>query len=446
MERTYIQQMADFVFGVKYENLPADVIDKAKISIIDSLECSINSMTDARGEAAFLSIRKDCCGHKSTLFNKKAKADAADAAYYNSVKQSITSRNDTSMKALCHPGPVIVPTVMSLAEEFDLTGKQMIEAVVAGYEAMSRFGLFLIGRMNRAWRTTAVFGPVGAAFAAAKCAGLDADGIASAASFACHLCGGVNEWALSGTGEDVFQNANGTRTGIQAMRLAKNGAKGCPTIIEGQGGLGAAYGIYDGYEMLVEDFNKDWLILNVINKPITSCIVVQNPCQTAFMLLEENPQVKAEDIDSVEVEVCRANYQMFGCANNTKIDNVVDAIMSIAYGVANAFVNRTYKKLNFMPPYDPRVIDLMRRVTPIPNDSFKNGGSSTALITVHCKDGSMYSARREILSPLTRDEVIELFRSSAIDSFGKANADKATNLLLNLEIVRNFSEVSDLLR
>ena len=143
MERTFIQQMADFVSGLKYDNLPPAVVAQAKTCIIDALECNINTMTDERGEAAFLSPLKNLDGMKSTLFRKGAKADAADAAYYNSVKQSITSRNDTSLNALCHPGAVIVPTVIALAEEFNASGKRIIEAVVAGYETMIRFGTFL---------------------------------------------------------------------------------------------------------------------------------------------------------------------------------------------------------------------------------------------------------------------------------------------------------------
>ena len=445
MKRTYIQQMADFVSSLKYEDLPSDVVLQAKTCIIDALECNINTMTDERGEAAFLSPRKNLEGMRSTLFRKKAKADAADAAYYNSVKQSITSRNDTSLNALCHPGAVIVPTVIALAEEFNASGKRIIEAVVAGYETMIRFGTFLVGRTNRAWRTTALFGPVGAAFAAAKIAGLDADGIASSASFACHLLGGVNEWALSGTGEDVFQNANGARNGILAMRLAKNGAKGCPTILEGSGGLAAAYGIKDGYELLTKDFGKQWMILNVIQKPMTSCIAVQNSCQTALIILNRHPEIKFEDIDHVDFFIGRANYQQFGCANNEIVENIVQAIMSIAYGVANSIIYRSVDNLNYMPPYEPKVLAFMRKCTPYIDEELTKKGGFPSRVSIFLKSGAVYTEEKDAVTPLTRDEVLKKFLVTASDEIGKTQAEKVFDSLINLENLDSIDEVARLL-
>ena len=168
MGRNYIGQLAEMVAAISYESLSRETIEKAKLCIMDDLECCVNAMTDDRGTAALNSIVKMSGENSSTVIGTGLRADAADAAYYNTVKACITSRNDTSMLAVCHPGNIIVSVVLALAEQNGASGKQIIEAVVTGYEMMIRFGTLFDGRISTAWRYTALFGPVGAAFAAAS--------------------------------------------------------------------------------------------------------------------------------------------------------------------------------------------------------------------------------------------------------------------------------------
>lgn len=443
--RTYIQKMADFAASVRYEALPQDVVDKVKVCIADALECCVSPMTDQRGEAALYSVRKDAPDHKATLFCTGHKASAEDAAYYNTVKGAITSRNDTGMAAMSHPGNVLVSTVLALAEENGASGKQVIEAIAVGYECMLRFGQLLHGRMDRAWRTTAVYGPVGAAFAAGKIAGLDADGIASAASFACHSCGGVNEWAITGTGEDVFQNAAGARNGIQAMRLAEGGAKGCPTILEGSAGIAAAFGVTDGFECLTRGLGETWLIHTVIHKPITSCILVQNPCQDVQLMLEENPQLAAADIDHVVIEVNKMSKEHYGCSNNERIDTLPNAIMSIPLGVAGTLIKGDCEKLNWIPPIAPDILDLMRRSVVVENEEYTKAGRSACTIRVFMKDGTVYSREKEKLTTMTDEQVWAKFRGTCAERVGADKAGEAGVLLEELEALADIRRIGELL-
>ncbi len=440
--KTCIRKLSELTDSIQYERLPQEVVEKAKISIMDALECCIDNMNDQRGHAAYASVPKDAPTARATIFDSGHKADAADAAYYNTIKGAITSRNDTSMVAMSHPGCLVIPTVLAVGEEVGASGKTILEAVVAGYEAMLRFGCLLFGRTNRAWRTTAIYGPVGAAFAAAKAAGLDAEQAASAGSFACHSCGGVNEWALSGTGEDVFQNAAAARNGIFAMRLAKGGAKGCPTIIEGEAGIAAAFGIHDGFELMWENIGEPWLIMKCINKPITSCIIVQNPCQTANAMIQAHPELRYEDISHVVVEVNKTHKEHFGCANNVHIENVVDAIMSIPLGVAGTLVNGSDAKLNFVPPYDPVVLELMHRVEVVEEKTFTETGRTGTRLHVFMKDGTEYVHEKEQLTPLTQEQVRARFHATCEAKLGKEKTklvEQYINSLEELEDIRTLT-------
>lgn len=441
----YIYKLAEIVDAISYEKLPRKVVEKVKLCILDDLECCMNPMNDQRGAAALASIPKASGQKGSTVFGTGYTADAADAAYMNTVKACIAVRNDTSKIAVCHPGNIIVAVVLALAEENHVCGKKIIEAVVAGYEAMIRFGLLLDGRLNPAWRYTAVFGPVGAAFAAAKVCGLTLEQTASAASFACHSCGGVNQWAVSGTGDDVFQNSAGARNGIFSMRLAKNGAVACPSIIEGRTGIAAAFGIYDGYEILTKDY-EDYLINTVIHKPIRSCVFVQNPCQAANGLLMEYPEVIASQVEQVEIYVNKAGYTLPGTTNNQQIETITNAVMSIPYGVASVLVNGSDENLNFAPPFDPRVLELMHHCQVFEEESYPAVGPQASRVKVRTRDGKEYVYENPELIPLTPGEVRTLFLHTCAEHMGKEKAGQVMGLIDRMEELDDCLAFTELLR
>lgn len=441
----YIQQLADHTSTLCLGSLPPAVIAKLKICLYDALECCISPMNDERGQAALASIVKDGDTCRATVFRTGHRADAADAAFYNTVKGAITSRNDTCLIAGCHPGSVLVPVVFALAEETHANGARVLEALLAGYDSMIRFGSLLAGRVNHSWRSTALSAPVGAAFAAAKMAGLDARQTASAASFACHSCGGVNEWAVAGTGEDVFQNGWGARNGILAMRLAQGGAVGCDTILEGESGLLSAYGISGGWERMTHGMGDTWPILKVIHKPIDSCYMVQNPSQTAAKLLRLYPELRASDIDHIKVEVTRSAKNYPGCANNQHIGTLVQGIMSIALGVASTLYNGSCANINWMPPIEPGILDLMRRCDIVEDAAFTAAGHGSARVTVYTKDGGCLYAEQDTLIPLTPDQVLERFRNTCSAQLGMTSAQRLGSLIENIETLPEITEITRIL-
>lgn len=443
---TYIQQLANYFSALDLSRVPEEVVHKLKICIFDALECCISPVTDGRCTAALDSVRKDFPGAQAALFRTEHRADAADAAFYNTVKGAVTSRNDTCLSAGCHPGSLLIPEVFALAEENGAGGRRILEAILAGYETMIRFGSVLAGRINRAWRSTAVEAPVGAAFAAARLEALDPFRTASAASFSCHMCSGVNEWAVAGTGEDVFQNGWGARNGILAMRLAKAGAPGCSTILEGNSGLFRAFGIADGMERLVEGLGETYHIMRVIHKPIDSCYMVQNPSQTAAKLLREHPEVRAEDIRRVRIDVTKSARNYPGCANNQHIGSLVQGIMSIALGVASVLYQRDCSQIRWAPPVEPEILDLMRRCDVEEDEQFTALGRGSARVTVFMKNGASWSAQQETLIPLTENEVMDRFQATGCRELGEERTAKLTQLLLHLEELDHIGEVTALLR
>ena len=419
--------LADYTAALRVDALPEAVLDKLKLCIRDALECCLSPMRDQRSDAAFSSISRSPA-LPCTLFGTAEHASAADAAFYNTVKGALTSRNDSSRTAICHPGSILIPVTFAIAQQTGASGAAVLEALLAGYETMIRLGSALVAaNINGSWRNTSLVAPFGAAFAAAKLLGLDARQIASAASFSCHFAGGVNEWAVAGTGEDVFQNGWGAHNGIFAAQLAAAGAVGCDSILEGKSGLLSALDALDTQKLLTEGLPDTFRILEVIHKPINSCFMVQGPAQTAQRLLQEaGTPIAPAQIKSVEIDVAGQAKNCPGCDNNRSIGSLVQGIMSIQLGVASTLVRGSCDGINWAPPIDEAILQLMRRchLREDPQMTAAFPQLQGARIRVQLQDGRCFAAHQPDALPLTPAKVHARFLSTAANSLFRAGKSK----------------------
>ena len=120
--------------NLSYEDLPAAVLEMAKSRILDALSVSYNGKTLPHCQVALRSIRgsKGAC----TILGEKTKAAAADAAFVNAVLGHSTLHEDFGGGG--HPGTYIIPVALAVGEERGSAGKDVITAVVTGYEAAAR--------------------------------------------------------------------------------------------------------------------------------------------------------------------------------------------------------------------------------------------------------------------------------------------------------------------
>lgn len=435
-----LMQLAEFSAGVDCNKLPEAVIKKIKYCILDALECCLDGNgTDPRSRAAWEYV-KDRKG-SSAAFAKGIRLKNSEAAFYNTVTGAVSSRNDISKSGSCHAGSIVVPVAFALAEETGCTGKQMMEAVLVGYEAMIRLGIAIrLSAMPKAFRSTAVLAPFGAAFTSAKLLGLSAEETANAASFSCHSAGGFNNWVSEGTGEDVLQNGWGARNGIEAALLARTGLPSAKGILEDKDGFLAAFSALDHQHMVTKELGRKWHILDVDYKPMCSCLKLMAPCQITKKLLEKISDI--HQIKQIRIGVAEKTLHHAG-TKETEVDSQIQAIMSIPFGVANVLVFGNYTDIQWNPPYRKEVTELMKlcvveeereltRVFP---------GKRGAKVTVTMCDGSEFSLLQEDVEGLTESNIEAMFGQTMTRFYGAENAVKLQQVLLNLEKEKDLEQV-----
>ena len=167
------------------------------------------------------------------------------AAFANAVLLHARIQEDAHPAG--HVGVVVLPAALAAAEHTGVDGEVLLEAIVAGYETALRIGRGHAAAASRqGFRTTPLYGVIGAAAAAARLHGLPTERTVDALALAANLAGGLREFAVAGTDEYVLQAGSAARSGLTAAWCAAQGMRGAPTILEGPAGFLRAYGAEAG--------------------------------------------------------------------------------------------------------------------------------------------------------------------------------------------------------
>lgn len=153
---------------------------------------------------------------------------------------SLFELDDTHRQALVHPAPIIVPSALATARQCHATGRDLLDAMVRGYEAMIRMGMSVGPAHYRHWHNTSTCGAVGAAVAAASLLHLDEDQTAHAICLALVQASGLWQTRLDPCDAKPWHLARAAQTGVQSAYLAHNGLTGPARAFEGEKGFFAA--------------------------------------------------------------------------------------------------------------------------------------------------------------------------------------------------------------
>ena len=234
--------LARFVTSLEYDALPPEVVDKIKASALHALVTSIVGAETRHGAASIeLAKSEESKPDGATILVDGAKATRCGAAFANSKLMHATNQSD-SYRMLIHPGPCNIPAGLATAELGGKSGKDFLTALVAGYEVEARIaGDFIPSTQARGFRSSPVYGTLGAAVTTGKLLGLTEDQVVTALALACTFTGGTTEGASSGGQEMLFHEPNATRSGIMAALLSLEGVRGSETSLEGNAGFYTAF-------------------------------------------------------------------------------------------------------------------------------------------------------------------------------------------------------------
>ena len=453
----HTRKLASFCAKLSMEDLPGEVVHKAKLCILDYIANIYGSLQLSAVGKAIAYVKTIEKNGDITALGCGFKTNVQLAAFINGITAEAIEAQDGVRFGGNHPGAAVIPAAFAVAEQQGCTGRALIEAVVTGYEAANRPA----GAMHP-WHTlggflpTGTCGTFGAAAAAAKLYHLDEPGMLNAIANAGYLLPiSMAEHLMGGHTIKITQGGQAASAGIMAAGLAGAGLTGTPFVMEGSPLKGGFTQITTGaepkLERISENLGEPFSIMDVYFKPYTACRHTHGAAQAAIELKNEK-KISADAIDHVVVH----SYGIAELAVGKGIsatDSFVAAQFSIPYVVAVCLMDGdlgpaqlTEKRMN-----DVRLMDLAGCVSvktdPILNAAYP--GKTSSRIEVHLKDGSVFEKQVDIPRGDPRDPMTAADISEKLCKFAPGKdpdtLDNLIQMVLDLENLKDISALVDMI-
>ena len=360
--------LARFVAEARLGDWPDDVRSKAKACLLYGLAVGAAGARTRlpRGVARMLDRTETRGGESSVhrLLDGMRTAPGA-AAFANAVLLHARIQEDAHPAG--HVGVVVIPAALAAAEHTGADGEALLAGVVAGYETALRIGRgHAAAASRRGFRTTPLYGVIGAAAAAARLHGLPAGRAADALALAANLAGGLREFAVAGTDEYVLQAGSAARSGLTAAWCAAEGMRGAPTILEGPAGFLRAYGAEpDGADpRLVEGLGTSFEMMAVTGKRWPICQFHRGVVRSVIALRATAAAGTGAAPAASRIRVTMNPFEadFFGVRRTDSFESFAHTFMSAPFCAALAWVRGAVTLAGMHAFSDARVLALARRV------------------------------------------------------------------------------------
>lgn len=399
MQLSATERLADFTLSMSFEDLPQGTIDRTKQLLLDQLGCQLAfaDLPWSRQARSYALGRSSAAG-LSTVVAHGDRVSGENAAFVNAVSGHGFELDDTEMSTASHPGAVVIPAALALAEEHNASGSATITAITIGYELMIRAGRSAPGMMQRGFHTTAAAGPFGAAAVAGRMFGLSASQVANAFGIAASQSSGITEYTAAGGSVKRFHPGFAATSGIRAAALAALGVDAPSSALEGSRGFIAAFSGTDRSEELFAGLGSTFMIDRMGTKPYCCC-AGQHAAIDALASLMKHHGLLAQDVEVIEVFVRQRERSVVGKIRNPK--DVMEAQFSAAFGLAlrmlvgsNGYTD--YSEANIQ---DGSIRALAQRVHfPVAPDASLPDGDAPARVVVTRRNGTQIEATVEYAS------------------------------------------------
>jgi 2-methylcitrate dehydratase PrpD len=444
--------LSDFACELDLADVPSDVVDNAKLFILDQLGCII-----AGAELPWSSaVREYSVTHAkpglSTVLPAGHRLDAEFAVLANATAGHAFEIDDYHRYS-SHPGCVVIPCAIALAEqEENVSGREVLTAVVAGYEATIRIarGAWPEAMLERGFHTTSSQGPLGSSLVAARLMGLDREEALNALGIAASHASGTVEYAQSRGSVKRFHAGMAAAAGIRSARLARLGLTGPTQPIEGNKGLLNAWTSAPRPDWIVEGLGSEWVTSGTCIKPYACCGIIHAPID-AFHKISDNPAFSVEDIEEVVVGTNNLGLLMGGTdrpvpsdMTGAQFSNQFSLAMTAIAGRNDA---RTYRESMPSGVPDPRMTELARKIRIECDDEAEavHPERFFARVTVIKKSGERLvataDAKGSVENPLSAAELIEKFKVNAGEVLAEKEVQAVVDAVLALEELPDIAGV-----
>ncbi|WHS91368.1 MmgE/PrpD family protein (plasmid) [Sinorhizobium kummerowiae] len=443
-----VDRLASFLSALRFEALPADVVEKTKVHIADTIG---SALAGARSAEARIARQAAGAPGSALIWGTGDRAAAREAALINGVAAHAFELDDSG--GCDHSGAVVIPAVLAAIAEAKqpVTGRELIASVAAGYETGRRV-LEAAGGYDShnglGWHSTGTCGTLAAAAAVARLNGFDDLATRDAITLATSFSSGLWAFIHDGSQAKKIHAGRAAEGGLLAARFAGEGLAGPSKVFDDVwGGFFRAFN-KDACEpqKLREGLGEDWKVRRAVLKPYASCRGAHSAIDALDDLLSESGRDAAE-IDRIEL---RLSAMLKGMCGARESGAMAPTQMSLPYALAARCVLLTAGLQAYAADRraDPRLRAVMDRMLLTVDDRMQP--LDEPVVTLLFKDGVRLSrmvprATGSAERPMRPAAIRAKFEELAAMSIETEQADRLWRTIAELEHLEDCRALEPLL-
>jgi len=443
-------ELAKWIAGLKYSDIPENVVERAKVHILDNLGCQLGGSIQDSNKAVLRYVRSQGGVPECTIVNYGDKTSVFNAVFVNGSFGHGWDFDDQCIPGGSHQESQCTSASMAMGERQLLDGREILTAFVAGYETYARIGHTAEPghTQDRNFHSVGTISPFAGAAIGAKALHLDEWETENALAVAASQCGGTFQHSQT-TGGAVKRchSGFGASNGVRSAMLAEEGLTGAREILEGKKGWLSCYsGRYD-LTKLTKDLGTFWYLTTYAAIKNYSCCSAQYSILDTVYKLKKDHNIKPEDVEEVVLGVGETPLWMVGTIHIPAENDIFGAQFSARYATAMALIvgdNRIRGYQRNVPPHgkSKEITELAKKVKmeldPEIQERAVKERASSARVTIKLRGGrtvkgETYWPKGWPKNPMTREELLDKFTGQASLVISKEKQNKIIDIVNHLE-------------
>ena len=442
------QSLARFAATLTYDQIPVRAREHCKNLLLDAVACAL---AGHQGEETHqvAALASELAQSRESSIIGGDRLSLAGATLLNGYLITAVTLCDVHRATLTHITPEVMPPALAIAERDALAGRDLLVALAAGCEVMTRIGVAMDWPAARArgWHGPGVLGPFGAAAAIGRLLGFDEDTMARAFGLAGSQSAGT--FAAWGTPTVKFHQCRGALSGLMAALLAQQKFVATREFLTApDGGLFNAYSNGGRPEAVTEGLGKRWELESIALRLWPSATTIQGVITAMFDLVEKH-RVDPDQVKKLSVSMNKTGVDMHGIF--PRYQGKFEALLSTHYAAAAILHDRALTLAQFEPARynDPKLARFAAEQVEMKVDPSLSGVQ--CVVEAQIAHGRTFSVRCEHPrgspeNPLTRAQIEEKFRTYAKALLPGAGIEETIRAITNLEDLKSVRGLMESLR
>ncbi len=306
------KSLANFTATLRFEDIPAPVLRRAEELFLDWFGSALAGKGARPVEAIerFAAAMGPAVGESEVLISRR-RTSPLFAAMVNAASSHFAEQDDVHNGAVFHPGAVVFPPALAVAQAIGSSGPELLTAAVTGYEVGIRVGEFLGRSHYQVFHTTGTAGTLAAAAAVGRLLDLSAEQMLDAFGSAGTQSAGLWEFLRDAADSKQLHTAKAAADGLLSAYLAKEGFTGAKHILEGPQGMAAGMSRDADPAKLTDRLGERWALVETSFKYHASCRHT-HPAADALQIVMAQNELKPETITHVTAHVHQAAMDVLG--------------------------------------------------------------------------------------------------------------------------------------